>query len=156
LQNLVQIKKLRESIGDRFRLYSAAPKGLDLEGIKTKDFPFNPEKYPYDQISTFLICEQFDFQVTEENIHEEINSLYGETLHDRYKVDFILSLKDGFVGYYKEGKEFLFYPSTKDGYKIELVKSNDKKDHVKQFVNLFYNRLTLTSIVKPEISEYFK
>lgn len=156
LLNLVEIKKMRESLGNRFLLYSAKPKDLDMVNSITKDIHFNPTSFPHDQISTFLICEKFDFELTEENTHKRINSLYGQETIDRHKVDFILSLKDGFIGYYKDGEEFLLHPSTADGYNIELVPSNDDQDHIRQFVNLFYNRLALTSIVKPEISEYFK
>lgn len=156
LQNLVELKKMRESLGDRFLLYSAKPKDLDLENSITKEIPFNPSSFPHDQISTFLICEKFDFELNEENTNQKISSLYDDETIDRHKVDFILSLKDGFIGYYKEGEEFLLHPLTVDGYNIELVPSNDNLDHIKQFVNLFYNRLALTSIVKPEISEYFK
>src|SRR5690606_243503 len=100
---------------------------------------FNPVGFPHDQISTFLICEKFDFELTEENTNEKIGLLYKQETIDRHKVDFILSLTDGFIGYYKEGEGFLLHPSTIDGYKIELVPSNDKNDHIKQFVNLFYN-----------------
>lgn len=156
LQNLVGLKKMRESLGNRFLLYSAKPKDVDVANAITKDIPFNPANFPHDQISTFLICEKFDFEINEENTHEIISSLYEQETIDRHKVDFILSLKDGFIGYYKEGEEFLLHPSTTDGYNIELVPSNETHDHIKQFVNLFYNRLALTSIVKPEISEYFK
>lgn len=156
LKNLVQMKKMRESLGDRFRLYSSTPKELDMVNGVTNDFPFTPSMYTHDQISTFLICEKFDFQINEGNANEKIGSLYKSDTLDRHKVDFILSLEDGFIGYYDEVSGFLMFPCTTDGYKIELVPSDKEDNHIKQFVNLFYNRLTITSIVKPEISEYFK
>ena len=111
----------------------------------------------HDQISTFLICSKFNFNINEDSANEIIESLYSEGTDDRHKVDFILSLEDGFIGYYdKAQKEFALncnYPG--DSYQLDMVIA-DFEDyyHVKQFVNLFYNRVFLTTILKPEISEY--
>lgn len=154
LMDLTKVKVLRETLDDRLNVYTIAPDYLDIEGKVTRKFPFNPKNNPGDQISTFLICEKLDFEINEENVAKIFEKIYDSGIPERHKVDFILSIENGFIGYYKKGEGFSFYPTIDEGYKIDMVMKNNSDDHIKQFVDLIYSRLSLTSIVKPNIGDY--
>ena len=156
LMNLTNFKVLRENIGERLRLHSTAPYEINMDKGITKNFQFNPKKYHNDQISTFLICERFGFEINESNVNDIISGMYEKSTPENQKVDFILSLENGFIGYYNKNEGFSLYPTIDNGYNIEMVMKDENNSHIKQFVNLYYNRLPLTTIVKPEVGNYFE
>ncbi len=154
LLNLASIKKLRELIGDRARLFSIAPEIVNIKTKRTERIPFDPIKFPGDQISTFLICERFDFELNEGNVKKELTQLYN-SIKERHMVDFILSLENGFIGYFNKDKGFSHFPNITNEFQLDMVMKNDSDDHIKQFVNLFYNSISSTTIVKPDVGDYF-
>lgn len=182
LNNLVQIKKIRESIKGRSRVYSLTPHLLHITTehiqellspskpfpkspngeyfLPTSKYPYNPKIYPQDQIGTFLICNKLAFDFDQEKIHELINNLYDENAEERHKVDFLLSIEDGFIGYYnKKSKIFSPFPNydetKKENYnKLEFVLADKNHSHCKQFVQAYSQRIGLTSILNTEIGMY--
>jgi hypothetical protein len=73
---------------------------------------FNPINEPYDLISSILICQKLDFDLS--NIENEIDGFYEDGTQNRHKHNMILSVEDGLICYFhndkSRGKLMMPYP----------------------------------------------
>jgi len=160
LNNLVEYKKMREEIYAAFILYTKYPFDIIPNNANepiTKRQPFNPQTRWADQISTFLICEKFNFKLDTNDVHNEINRLYETGVKDRHKIDYILSIEDGFISHFNKNENNFNGATTfsNNEYEIQLAVTTNN-NHLKSFATGLNTKLTFTTIVKPEMQKYLK
>lgn len=149
LIKLAEIKRLREHITSS--VYHHVQ--------HTDHTVFNSKSYIYDQIATFLICEEIDM-----NIEKGMSSFFQDVYKDIDKSlyhNVILSLDDGaflyhdlqnkmftyFAYYHYDGPvhaHSFIYP-CEDGY---------NREHIMTFLNFFSNTISSISILFADITNY--
>lgn len=122
----------------------------------TRDIAYNPAGNPYDQWFSFLICEKFDFDIS--NIENEIDEFYGDIeYHNRCNM--ILSLNDGLLTYFaetlaKERKTVTIQYPLKGVTKPLFITGEKGYVPCKLFMSYLYNSITETTIIHPDLVNY--
>lgn len=123
-----------------------------------QELEFNPKLYNYDQIATFIICEQ----ISDFNFDKDINCFFKQTYKDIDKSLFhnmVLSINDGCFMYGNE-KNLMYYPYVvydRDNFKNCVVKPDAAgydKEQILAFVNYFHMVISHVSIMKFDITRY--
>lgn len=144
LFKLKNFKMLRKNVStDEHFIYR------ELNGSK-----YSPEYNPYDQITTFLICNKFNFNY--ENIVNEMNDIYSQC--DNYlRHNMILSINDGCLMYKDKNQQFMVYPIIgTEKLRNSLLKPTEFNiyDHIVMFLNYLYMSVSSTTILYPDMSCY--
>lgn len=126
---------------------------------------FDPQNYAYDQLPSFLICQNFDFNFL--SLTKEINSFYESDIEIRHRHNLILSLKDGLLAYADSNNKTLMFPeimgriqsdgslSPREQLKNRLVISEDSKNtHIKLFCSYMFLLSSSVTILYPEVTNY--
>ena len=159
LNKLVQYKIMREEIERGYILYTKRPstiRQLEDGTCITQKSPFDPLNIHSDQLSTFLICKKLDFELDPSSMHEQIKALYPEGTPQKYMVDYILSIDDGFISYYDQNENIFTFEASFSNGKIELLPKDEEHKYLKMFAIALNTKLTFTTIVKPELQKYLK
>lgn len=119
---------------------------------------FNPLLNPKDQIFTFLICQKFDFDVTD--LALTINNLYDDNVQPYHKHNLILSIEDGLAAYYKERETqphlMILYPIF-DGKPVKTAISLpdiNGYEHIKGFATFMFSGTSNSTILYPDMALY--
>jgi hypothetical protein len=111
---------------------------------------FSPEKNPYDNIFTILLCNKFGFEFEVEKIE------YGD-IEPKYHHNLIISLNDGLVIYTTQNGSILNVASVANSIHNRYYSKNDGAD-LPYFVSLFLKELhTLcvsTTICNIDMGQY--
>lgn len=149
LIKLSVIKKLREQIHTNVFVYKELSKQTD----------FNAKRNPYDQLATFVICEEIDMDV-----HKEIDTFFKETYSGTDKSAYhnmILSIKNGlFLYYFQKEKKSIYLPYIeyeKPNFPHKFLmpaKDAYENEHILTFINYFYMIISTISVMFFEITNY--
>ncbi len=90
---LSNIKKMRENMGHDSVVFRSGPAVWGPDGYHKDN--------PYDQISTFLICEKMNFSISP----EEVDALYVQETSQHLKHNLICDLTNGIFGYKEQPQE---------------------------------------------------
>lgn len=138
LEKLSKVKKMREGV-KKPRTYFRPFSG-----------PYNPSINPYDSIFTFIICNKFNFNTSENFIRYESDR--------KYKHNLVLSLEDGLINYKsKNGDPNLSVPFIKEEDNMETILRNDGKElpsHILLFLASFNMATTFTSLLDIDMTYY--
>ena len=119
--------------------------------------PFNQYDHACDQIITFLICKNLDFDISTINFDE----FYNLDVDSRDRHNMILSIDDGLFIYelFINGRlAFVPFPvSNGNILKTRIVKpGKDKRNHYYNFANSFNNNINLSTIFYPSFRNYLE
>ena len=116
---------------------------------------FDPINNPDDMISSILICDKLDFKL--DNIHEEFDQIYDQSIERRHRHNMILSLKDGLIAYIDESEK-ISTPYTHIGTKIfedSFFKPGDNSlAHLELFSSYMFLLTTNKTVYYPEFTKY--
>ncbi|MCG8551621.1 MAG: hypothetical protein MI799_14570 [Desulfobacterales bacterium] len=150
--------KLKEAL-DKLSAVKAMRKGEITSEILNKESNdgYDPIKNPKDSLFTFLICEKFDFNLS--NLPVTINNIYSRETNPNYQHNLILSIKDGLAAYYheKDGDIHLSVPYPifyQKPVKAVITEPSDNNDHIKAFANFMFMGVSGTTLIKPDITGY--
>ncbi len=115
---------------------------------------FDPVINPMDCISTILICQKLDFDLSK--IESSMDSLYESDILHRHKHNIIFSIEDGIILYYEENEKFnLAYPILgKAQLKHRFIWSKDPYSYARMFSTLMFAITAHKTLLYPEITEY--
>ncbi|TDX48378.1 DUF6602 domain-containing protein [Orenia marismortui] len=124
--------------------------------IIKKDFGTNydPINDCYDQVFTFLICQELDFNL--DNIVNEIDEMYDESVEKRHKHNLILSIKDGLLAYFDGNNKTMMYPFIGGSFlKNRFIQPNQNiYCHFKYFASYLFLATSSGTLLYPEITDY--
>ena len=156
LRKLSMVKCFRDFLWDPSFIYCLENK--DDRG------EYKPELNEFDQMMTFLICEEFSFDLRK-NL-ENIFTCYNSELPNfppNLRHNIILSLKDGLIAYQKNDSEILYpFPvrnvdkkKRRLKHKIVFAKENSI-EHIRHFVSLIHTGLNSITVLFPDMGRYIK
>lgn len=149
LLKLAKNKIERASMKATMTIHRGTPK--DTKG---NIYKFDPKVNPNDQIFTFLICKEFDFDF--DNFIEDVISEYEKNSIPVYaRHNIILSLQDGIFLYKNPNGISTFCPVIHgEKQKMRMVKSENKSNHIRIFAINTFLATSSGTIVYPEMSFY--
>lgn len=155
LVKLEKVKTMRESLINPSVVYR---KNMFNRGKvdEIKD-TYDPTKMFRDQIMTFIICNKLTFDVSNPKNFED---LYEPSVPNRRMYNMILSLEDGLFTWSTDGFEneevMLAYPEIAPGKPMKKAfVSNDKfNNHIINFATAFFQNITFTTILFPDLVDY--
>lgn len=118
---------------------------------------YDPINKPKDSLFTFLICDKFDFDLTD--LAVTINNIYSNGIHPNHRHNLILSINDGMAAYYSEKDDGIHlsipYPIFY-GQPVKTVVTDPTKDndHIKSFASFMFMGVSGTTLIKPDITSY--
>jgi len=140
LNKLAKFKKLREELSNPVIIRRDNP------GI------YNPKKYPYDNIFTFLICNKFNFKW--KNIENEIDSYYEPDILPRHKHNLILSINDGLLAYHDDVYTMM-YPFLEKKFNNRMILPVENNySHFYYASSYLFMGTSSNTILYPDLSEY--
>lgn len=111
---------------------------------------FNPSKIPFDQVFSFIICEQLNF---------DYDKFFNSNLKiNRNQINLILSIKDGLFCYWNNESSSIPYPflgDTMNQPNFLKLDSTDRFLHIKNFVHFIFLLTSNTTILHLDIVNYF-
>lgn len=118
---------------------------------------YDPINNPRDTIFTFLICEKFDFNLTD--VAATINNIYPQGMPANHRHNLILSIKDGMATYYSENENgarlivpySIFYGKP---VKTVFVPSSSTDEHIIAFASFMFTGVSHTVLIQPDIISY--
>lgn len=117
---------------------------------------YSPQKNHYDNIVSFLICENFSFDKSD--LINEISSFYDKSIEPIYKHNMILSLNDGLFTYFtKSGRNNVTvqYPVLHNSVLKNLeITDSELYIPVKLFCSYLYNSVITSTILFPDLIQY--
>lgn len=141
LNKLARVKKMAEFV--RKPSYSNEP-----------NREYSPEKYAYDRLTTFLVCQKLDFDL------KEIISMYDDEFELRHQHNMILSLEDGLILYsfkhQSENDGMHIYP-VMAGERLDFGfydKKHSEYEYLKLFCHYIFMATSHTRLLYPEFSNY--
>lgn len=146
LLKLVEVKKMRHMIDSPSRVKGHYAR-LNYQ------FPYDPIMQMYDQIFTFLVCEDLNFTFP---TPEEIDSLYPSDLDPSFKHNLILVVNKGLFSYRREQRFIFSYPKAKDGEIIPscFVPMDAEDKHVVHVLNNLFIATTGITILHVDLGPY--
>lgn len=159
LKKLSALKKIREKITPSQILrprYEAGSK-IEYKG-HTLSNGYNPEKFEYQQITTFLICQKLDFNV--EEIVDQFDAIYGEECPAKFRHNLILSFEDGLMSYFesfdknKNSIDLRAFPEIKQRKLQNHLLRPNNNGHIYNFLHYYYNQIINSTILLPNINRY--
>ncbi|MEZ5007523.1 MAG: DUF6602 domain-containing protein [Chitinophagales bacterium] len=165
LEKLSKMKEYRKSL--LYPTYVKKEKKMSESLGKEMKDKFNPNINPRDQITTFLICKNFNFDCNdlESKINEK--NIVAEDKHNM-----VLSLEDGLLAYECESeflkqydkmygveglpqKAIIPYP-IKGINKFDSIyfSSDNTNKHIQAFVSYLYMQICHTTVLFPDIMHY--
>jgi len=115
---------------------------------------YSPEKHPYDQMFTFLICNKFNFE------HALSKIKLNQDITSRNRHNLVLSISDGLFCYTTiDGPPVFYYPvSGGDNHADHWVKATDDKlpVHFKVLLTSLYNAMNSITLLKPDMALYLE
>ena len=123
------------------------------------DAQYCPKTIPFDQVSTFLICNKFDFNLSRDktdNFVSVIRDIYSRNNIERSHMhNLILSIEDGLI-YYNASDADSPYPII-PGHDLKIKwMTNDSNTHIhfKTFCSFMYQLTSYASIMWPNLDSY--
>lgn len=118
---------------------------------------YNPERNPKDAPFTFLICEKFDFNLTD--LPVTINNIYSGGTNPNHRHNLILSIKDGMAAYYSEKDDDVHlsmpYPIFNGSpIKTVLHDPSAENDHIKSFASFMFMGVSGSTLMQPDMTSY--
>jgi len=112
------------------------------------------EKYPFDHIFSFIICEKFNFDIKDLKFAE----IYDDDIDQKYKHNLILSVKDGLF-FYNDGIKNCHYPIGIHHSRVikesaDLPRPSRENFHFEIFAHYFFMGLDSATIYYPDIINY--
>lgn len=144
LDNLVEVKKLRDDMGHSSVIWRTN----DLWNGRDGYYPDNA----FDQVFTFVICEKLNFTITP----DEIDKLYDKDVKDYLKHNMILDINNGLYGYQMSPQEpFVAFPCAKEMKKANPILVGTKDEwHFKQFLTNIHIHTSSNTIFHPDMARY--
>ena len=90
LGRLAEVKRIRAALHAES---STVSRWIDVKGV-----PYSPDRVPFDQVFTFLVCNRFDFDFDGLSFPGILNEIY-EDIDDNKRHNTILSIEDGLLLY---------------------------------------------------------
>jgi hypothetical protein len=138
LEKMAKVKKLRDEIKYPRTYFHPLP------GV------YSPSINPYDNLFSFLICNKFNFNTSQNFIKYNAEK--------NHKHNLVLSLEDGLVNYTsKKGDPNLAVPFYGEEEHSETFLRSDGGElpcHINLFLTSFYTALTLTSLLEIDMTYY--
>lgn len=131
---------------------------------RERNGPFDPLNYAYDQIPTFLICQNFTFDIR--TLARNAASLYDPDIEVRHRHNLILSIQDGLLAYVDSDAKTLMFPeiagrivknglSPKEQPRGRLVLPDaGLPSHIRLFCSYVFLLSSSTTILYPDITDY--
>jgi hypothetical protein len=159
LKKLAAIKKQRENLTPTTILRPKIENGRKYEfmGLELNS-GYNPDKFCWQQMPTFLICKKLDFNFKE--ILDQFDELYGTDFPPKYHHNLILSFEDGLFTYIEdfkpETKSFnvTHYPVVGQKRLDNTMLTSKNNLHIYQFLEHYYNLLVFSTILMPNMISY--
>lgn len=110
-----------------------------------------------DNIFSILVCNKLDFDF--ENLVNEFDELYDESIEQSYKHNLILSINDGLFAYYYENNNNKLIPHPKSfnsNLKNILSIPVNEYNHFNGLFHMYFNALSESSILSPEFMMYLE
>jgi hypothetical protein len=128
--------------------------GTSLILKREKEGNYDPIRYPFDQLFTFLICNKFGFEV-KLNSYQNYG-FYPDDISIRHKHNILFSIYDG-IYIYHNGECNYYYPMTGEKVEREKLISPDNKEIDSHFLHLItglVKGIKLSTILSPDMSMY--
>ena len=124
---------------------------------RNRGFEYNPEKIPFDNIFTFIVCEKLDFDT--KTIETELDEMYQKDISPWHRHNLILSIDDGLLLYTEPDshKDFVFYAPVLKGTNLhKFLKFNEQKKyhHFKTFALSLFDGISNATVLYPEMVRY--
>lgn len=155
LRKLAKTKFFRDDLLDASYIYCRKETGLNSE--------YQPAIHELDQIITFLVCEEFEFDTSEDNIRN-ITGCYNQEHPKRpsnLRHNLVLSIKDGLLTYFYEWGNCIYpFPfKSLNGQHNRLphrflFSNNESSEHIRHFASSLNIALTSVSVLYPEMANY--
>ena len=132
LIRLAKIKQMRSAL--------PADASAAVRWYRLKDVDYNPDRIPFDQVFTFLICNSINF-CWRNTFVSILDDIY-KSIDYAYRHSSMLSIEDGLLFYIDPDNENCAYPISLTGKENNrnfwIHSSDNKYDHFKRFCsNLF-------------------
>jgi len=144
LLELVEVKKIRENIPHPSCVKTQKK---NFGGVT----PYEPKTFVYDQIFTFLVCEKFNFNISQ----DEINELYPIDTPPCHKHNTILDLKKGVYQYLHKTMQFPYPEVSGEILKPSYVENRDGYNHVMVLLSNLSIATHGTTMLHVELSDYY-
>lgn len=144
LDNLVEVKKLRDNMGHNSVIWRSHDLWNGRDGYYSDN--------AYDQVFTFIICEKLNFVITP----DEIDKLYDKDVKEYLKHNLILDINNGLYGYQINPQEpFIAIPCAKEMKKTTPILVGTKDEwHFKHFLTNIHIHTSSNTIFHPNIARY--
>lgn len=121
---------------------------------KFKDSSLNNRFIPNINLTSFLICQKLDFDISK--LPNEVNQMYYSDILDEYKHNFILSLEDGLLCYKDEEGFNTPWPvlNNKKLKNLWIKPGETGLEHIFMFVHLLNLAIRYTEIYEADILFY--
>jgi len=115
---------------------------------------FNREAHVYDQLFSFLVCEELNFDTS--SLATDVSMWYESDIKSHHKHNLVLSISDGLLLYVDANKKSWMYPSTANWpVKNRFVQPNGNEAlHFYFFCSYMYLATTSATILFPEMTAY--
>lgn len=146
LEELSHVKAVRKTVGNTAILRR-------VNAHRFHEAVYNP-KSVHDQISSFLICEKIDFNITP----QEVNDLYSEEIELRMRHNMILDISRGAYGYNFQKANFqcIGIPAFPNEEGAPAFISDVNNWHIKQFLTSLQILATGATIFHPDMGVYLR
>lgn len=144
LHKLAKTKKISEFVKNPSIIYRQQPGD------------FSPKESPNDLITTFLICQKFDFDP------KKISEVYDASFEVRHRHNMILSIEDGLILYAhgtKDDLAMIHLPTIDGKNQLNWALQSPKDDNLKYFkvfCNYMFDASCFKTILFTQISDYMK
>ena len=160
IKSVLTKKQFKTALEKLAKVKSLKKQQVESKKIKkTIDGKFNPKFNPKDNIFTFLICERFNFDLSE--LAVTINNIYSNDICASTRHNLILSIQDGVAAYYSEKENgiplFIPYPMfNQQPVKASVIPpiESDGHNHIKIFANYVYMGTSSATLINPDITSY--
>lgn len=148
LIKLSNIKKLKKESSNKIYVFKD----------KSKQTEFDPDKFIYDQIASFIVCDSIDYDFT-----DKVDNFFADVYKDIDKSlyhNMVLSLSDGCFLYRDNQKKVIFCPYynySDKPFENVLLASHPlgyKYEHIAAFLNYFFMLISSASSLYFEFTYY--
>jgi uncharacterized protein YbbC (DUF1343 family) len=132
------------------RLELAAPAFIK----KDPRWPYDAKKIPYDNITTFLICQKLTFNV--EDIASELSNMYEPDIAQYDKHNMILSIEDGIALYIDDAEMYWMAPVSPGGVVRDALHPirPGPNSHFHVFASYFSMLMAGATVMYPDFTNY--
>ena len=117
---------------------------------------YDPKNFINDNIFTFIICNNFDFNIVD--YLDEIDSWYDSDIQEHQKHNVILSINDGLICYHTIEGMAMMHPKFRNE-KLKdriIVPVNGSKAHFYTFSQMLFLSTSYATICYPDLVNYVR